>query len=161
MKKDIKWLLVKDEWRDIFQDLTPEQVGLITMKLYGMEVELPGLLNTIYKAMKSEFTEVNNSVQDRRQKNSEKAKKAAEARWAKEPDMLKHANASVSNANASVSNAKEPLSNAKEPLSNAIKEKKEKKRKEINKNNIKERNRNKDDTEKKIDYAKRAKELFQ
>jgi hypothetical protein len=99
-----KWFLVKRDWKDILEGLTDEQVGLLMKKLYGFEIELPGLLNVVWMAMNSEFSTVNEFNDQRRAEKTEHAKKAAAARWGN-TSMQEHADASLCNAEESLCNA--------------------------------------------------------
>ena len=152
-KETNTWFLIKEEWKELLEDLTIEQRGLILSKLYGMDVELPGLLKAVWLAMHSELSTINQYNEARR----EKARKAANARWNKEDAKPKEADAKPmlkDTKHINVHAGADALIEYNIIENNINKN-------NINKNNIKDKKRNKDDTEKKIDYAKRAKELFQ
>ena len=150
--KENKWFLIKKEWAEALEDLTVEQRGLILSKLYGMDVELPGMLNALWKVLNSEFTTVNDFNNKKQEERSEQSSKAAKVRWKDKKDTsasTKEAPALYGNAPAMRQHKEEMLQHKTAMPKDAFKVKeskvKEIKESKLSKSKVKETNKAKDD----------------
>jgi len=94
MSKDKKWFLVKKEWTEN-ELLTDEQYGMLVRALYSSSMPEDDLVKGMYIAYMQEYARVNNFMVEEAQARSNKAKKAASARWNNDKPMLKHANIDI------------------------------------------------------------------
>ncbi len=94
MSKNKKWFLVKKEWTEN-ELLTDKQYGMLIRALYSSSMPKDDLVKGMYIAYMQEYARVNNFMVEEAQARSNKAKKAAEARWNNAKPMLKHANIGI------------------------------------------------------------------
>ena len=94
MSKTKKWFLVKKEWTDNDM-LSDEQFGMLIRALYSSSMPKDELVKGLYIAYMQEYARVNNFMVKDAQARSDKAKKAAQARWNNAKPMLEHANIGI------------------------------------------------------------------
>lgn len=94
MSKDKKWFLVKKEWTEN-ELLTDKQYGMLIRALYSSSMPEDDLVKGMYIAYMQEYARVNGFMHEQAQARTDKAKKAAEARWSNAKPMLEHANIDI------------------------------------------------------------------